>query len=317
MKNLKYILAAVFLFSSLAGTHAVIFSALCTDYPTGAGEAGDWDYNANTETWNQAGEIPDSSDEVWIDGGCYVRIFDGLHTLSKLEMRADESGANLEISGGSLEITGIAKFEGTDNDIVVSGGDLTIYWAYGGIDGTNGTDGVAGANGTNGIDGTDGDDGADGAQGIQGKIGPQGPAYPDGITTNLMCFSTDQTIGSQGKQMGLGQQAGAHSLVGVISPFPGGAQVMKLVVKVSQGKGVDGWAQLYHDRPLSDPDYDEGFPIGPVCELHAADNVSVCEVPIADGILTLHDSLSVFVVTDSGNFEGASACVLIDPDGAD
>jgi hypothetical protein len=135
IRNLKYILAACLLLCVGVVAYASVFSAQCVKPPSSAGEIGDWDRNIDIETWSQSAKTPDASDEVWIDSGYYVRIFDGSHTLSKLEMRAGESGANLEISGGCLEITGIAKFEGTGNSIVVSGGNLTIYWAYGGIDG--------------------------------------------------------------------------------------------------------------------------------------------------------------------------------------
>lgn len=115
--------------------NAEIFSAQCENHPQKSDSAGDWDYNPNTETWNQQGEIPGEEDEIWIDGGYHVRIFDDSHSVSKLEMRSNGSGANLEISGGRLEVSGIAKFEGPANSIVVSGGSLKIYWAYGGIDG--------------------------------------------------------------------------------------------------------------------------------------------------------------------------------------
>ncbi len=125
-----------------------------------------------------------------------------------------------------------------------------------------------------------------------------------------MCFATDQTIGNQGKYMGLGQQSGEHDTVGVISPFSGAAQVLTLVVKVSQGNSPrDGVANLFHDGPT-----DEGEILSPDCVLAAAPSKSTCTVNIG-GALTVLDSLSVFIKPDSGSFEGATACVLIDPDG--
>jgi hypothetical protein len=132
-----------------------------------------------------------------------------------------------------------------------------------------------------------------------------------------MCFGTDQTIGNTGKYMGLGQQSGEHDTVGVISPFGGNAQVLKLVVKVAQGNSPrDGEAQLYHDNTdNNDPDQDKGSPLSPICELTASPSKSTCAVDFV-GNLTPVDSLSVFVKTDTGSFEGATACVLIDPDGA-
>ena len=66
-----------------------------------------------------------------------------------------------------------------------------------------------------------------------------------------MCFTTDQTIGTQGKYMGLGQQGGDHDSVSVVMPFGAGSLVSRIVVKVSQGNTArDGTAWLYHDDHL-------------------------------------------------------------------
>ena len=116
--------------------------------------------------------------------------------------------------------------------------------------------------------------------------------------------------------MGLGQQAGDHSSVGVISPFAADAEVITLVVKVSQGNTPrDGDAQLYHDGPT-----DDGLPLDGLCELNSlpSDLTTTCVIDFTpgDGELELLDSLSVFVETDGGSVEGATACVLIDPDGS-
>jgi len=193
--------------------------------------------------------------------------------------------------------------------------------------GPQGDQGKLGPQGPQGKDGAQGDQGKIGPQGDQGKIGPQGePGEPgaDGIGTNLLCFATDQTIGSQGKYMGLGQQSGEHDTVGVISPFSGDAQVLRLVVKVAQGNSPrDGWAVLYHDNSdNTDPDQDLGLPLSPdigetgACRLLASPSKSICEVDFVGDLNDAPiDSLSIFVVTDTGSFEGATACVLIDPDG--
>ena len=177
--------------------------------------------------------------------------------------------------------------------------------------GDTGDQGIQGKVGDTGDQGIQGKVGATGPQGIQGKVGPAGADGADGIGTNLLCFGTDQTIGSQGKFIGLGQQAGDHDTVGVISPFLARAEVVKLVVKVSQGNSPrDGDAQLFHDAVTAG-----GGQLGGNCALDSSpgDFRTVCSILINAAPLTLLDSLSVFVVTDSGSFEGASACVLIDP----
>ena len=150
MRNIrKYcILTGLIGLLTAANLHAEVFSAQCIAMPSQGG-AGDWSFNANTETWNQAGKVPGPSDEVWIDAGKQVHIYEGWHTVSKLEMRSNGGGAYLEISNGALEVTGIAKFDGNQNSIIVSGGNLNIYWAYGGIDGLRITAGrleIEGAN---------------------------------------------------------------------------------------------------------------------------------------------------------------------------
>ena len=184
---------------------------------------------------------------------------------------------------------------------------------------TIGAGGPEGPRGEQGIQGKLGDTGDRGEQGIQGKIGPEGPQGEtgDGIETNLMCFATDQTIGTQGKFMGLGQQSGDHDSVGVISPFLNGSDVLRFVVKVSQGNTArSGEAQLFHDDVVA-----AGQTLGPVCVITpvvpgvGGDFRTTCEIDIDPtvAVLALLDSLSIFVNTDGGSFEGASACVLIDP----
>ncbi len=187
-----------------------------------------------------------------------------------------------------------------------------------GAQGVQGKLGDTGAQGPQGKVGSPGDTGAQGVQGklgiqgVQGKIGPQGPEGPGGVETNVMCFGTDQTIGTQGKYMGLGQQSGDHDTVGVISPFVVGAQVLRFVVKVSQGNTArSGDAQLFHDALVAG-----GQPLGPPCPINGTpgDFRTTCEINInSANELALLDSLSVFISTDGGSFEGGSACILIDP----
>ena len=203
-----------------------------------------------------------------------------------------------------------------------------------GADGADGATGPQGPTGAAGADGSDGADGADGATGPQGPTGaagatgPMGPAGPTGATgapgedgaegvgTNLLCFSTDQTIGTSGKYMGLGQQGGTHDEVGVITPFEAGSAILTFIVKVSQGNTArPGSAQVFHDNP-DDPN---GSPLSEVCNIvpNPGESRSVCVLQAGLGDifdpLVLFDSLSVFVQTDGGSYEGSTACVLIEP----
>ncbi len=179
--------------------------------------------------------------------------------------------------------------------------------------GDTGAQGPQGKQGDTGAQGPQGKVGDTGAQGPQGKKGDKGDPGSDGIGSNLMCFSTDQTIGTSGKFMGLGQQAGEHDSVGVISPFAAGAEVITLVVKAAQGNQArSGSAQLFHDASGGGQG---GEALGGLCTLPPTAVKSVCQVNIIGGVLTQFDSLSVFIEADSGSFEGGSACILIDPDG--
>ncbi len=67
-----------------------------------------------------------------------------------------------------------------------------------------------------------------GQVGPQGEPGPTGPTGPDGMKgdkgdtgqgTSLLCFATDQTIGQDGKYIGLGQQDEFHHRASVVIPF--------------------------------------------------------------------------------------------------
>ncbi|WP_223669086.1 DUF7467 domain-containing protein [Kangiella shandongensis] len=192
-----------------------------------------------------------------------------------------------------------------------------------GDQGPQGKKGDTGNTGPQGPQGKKGDTGDTGAQGPQGKVGPQGEKGDpgdDGIGSNLMCFGTDQTIGTQGKFMGLGQQSGTHDSVGVISPFAADAEVLTLVVKAAQGNNpASGFAVLYHDAAGGAQGGEQvGSAPNNQCILNDTAVKSVCKITFStNNSLELFDSLSVFIKTDGGNFEGGSACVLIDPDGTE
>jgi hypothetical protein len=114
--------------------------------------------------------------------------------------------------------------------------------------------------------------------------------------------------------MGLGQQAGEHDTVSVILPFVEDVVIQRFVIKVSQGNTArDGTAWVYKDDPTTDKGQ---IAIGP-CNIvgQVGDSTTVCAVdgpsaPVHSGDLD-SDSLSVFVNTAGGSFEGASACVLV------
>ena len=153
-----------------------------------------------------------------------------------------------------------------------------------------------------------------GAQGIQGKVGDTGVTGDTGASGegggHLLCFATDQTIGTQGKYMGLGQQGDQHTEVGVIIPFPAGSIVTTFIVKAAKGMSPrSGTAQVFHDDPADDPN---GEALSAQCVLPATAAKSVCTL-LVGGVLAFQDSLSVFIKADSGAFVGATACVLIEP----
>lgn len=196
-----------------------------------------------------------------------------------------------------------------------------------GSNGSNGADGATGAagpagpagpagatgpqgdTGPQGLTGLKGDTGANGATGTQGETGPQGVTGDSG--RRLLCFSTDQTIGTSGKYMGLGQQGGSHDGVSVITPFAAGSIVSKFIVKAAQGNQArTGQAQVFHDNPNSV----NGMALSGVCDLPGTPGKSVCSMSL-NGLLTDQDSLSIFIKADNGSFVSASACVLIESNG--
>ena len=194
--------------------------------------------------------------------------------------------------------------------------------------GVQGKVGNTGAQGGQGVQGKVGNTGAQGGQGVQGKVGNTGPQGPTGATgtsaplqtTVFLALATDQTIGTTGKYIGLGSQAGSHDNVSIVVPAGAGAEVTLFVAKVSQGNTARfGDAEIFKDGPT-----DSGTLIGG-CALDPAttdEDVTRCMVmfdaefdPLS--ILVLKDSLSCFIRTDGGSFTGGSCSVLIDLGTAD
>jgi hypothetical protein len=186
--------------------------------------------------------------------------------------------------------------------------------------GATGSQGPQGKMGMTGAQGAQGKQGEAGAQGPQGKVGAQGPqgkqgpAGEDGedSTGTFLCFSTDQTIGNQGKTVGLGTQDNLHSKVSIVLPLA--VIVESFTVKAGQGNTPkDGDAQLFKDGATSAGQ----LVTNDVCELNSSpsDIATTCTVNITDpctnAALSAGDSLSVFIKTDSGNFEGMSACAVV------
>ena len=157
--------------------------------------------------------------------------------------------------------------------------------------------------------GPQGPEGPQGATGAKGDTGDQGPA---GSGPQLLCFATDQTIGTGGKFMGIGQQAGDFDSVSVILPYESGT-VTSFIVKGAQGNSPrSGTARLFHEDPNSESPEQLGgdcllpaTPVDTVC----FDNAIMGEIGSQGG--DDFDSLAVHIETNSGSFEGASACVLI------
>ena len=197
-----------------------------------------------------------------------------------------------------------------------------------GTQGVQGKVGNTGAQGGQGVQGKVGNTGAQGGQGVQGKVGNTGPQGPTGATgtsaplqtTVFLALATDQTIGTTGKYIGLGSQAGSHDNVSIVVPAGAGAEVTLFVAKVSQGNTARfGDAEIFKDGPT-----DSGTLIGG-CALDPAttdEDVTRCMVmfdaefdPLS--ILVLKDSLSCFIRTDGGSFTGGSCSVLIDLGTAD
>ncbi|MDX1554851.1 MAG: hypothetical protein R3212_02380 [Xanthomonadales bacterium] len=176
-----------------------------------------------------------------------------------------------------------------------------------GAQGPQGKQGDTGATGPQGPQGKQGNTGATGPQGPQGKQGP--PGQDGGTGSNLLCFATDQTIGTSGKFIGIGQQAGDFDSVSVVLPFASG-NVTTFVAKAAQGNSPrSGTARLFHEDPNS-----ENIEMIAECDLPATPIDSVCfdnSGAAVGNVQADPDSLALFIETDGGSFEGGSACVLI------
>ncbi|MCK4842187.1 MAG: collagen-like protein, partial [Methylococcales bacterium] len=167
-----------------------------------------------------------------------------------------------------------------------------------------------------GVQGKIGLTGDTGSQGVQGKKGDQGEPGPIGQpapieTSVFLALATDQTIGTTGKYIGLGSQAGDHDRVSVVIPSDAGATVTMFVAKVSQGNTARfGDAFLYKDGPTG-----AGTLIG-ACSIDpdVGDPVTTCMIMVFgdEKILDEKDSLSCFIKTDGGSFEAGSCSILID-----
>jgi len=140
-----------------------------------------------------------------------------------------------------------------------------------------------------------------------------------------LCFSTDQTVGTGGKWIGLGQQSGNHLSASIVTPFPVGSRVVSFVAKATQGNNpVSGTATLYRDGPTPN-----GQPLSLECPITPSgpdDLTTICrDGDVAaffepgeggiDGAIGLADGLSVFFQTDGGSWAGTTACILIEPSG--
>jgi hypothetical protein len=91
-------------------------------------------------------------------------------------------------------------------------------------------------------------------------------------------------------------------------PAGAGADVEAFVVKVSQGNSPrSGDAEIYKDGPT-----DEGTLIG-TCAIDAQpdDTTTTCMTMIEGESLAFKDSLSCFIRTDGGSFEGGSCSVVV------
>ena len=236
-----------------------------------------------------------------------------------------EPGANGNDGKGWTDATGRYSEDESEYFVSFNHEDETFNWETNNIRGPQGPvgetgaagpQGPAGETGATGPQGPAGETGAAGPQGPAGETGPVGPQGPTGGTgASLLCFSTDQTIGAQGKFMGLGTQGGDHTSVSVILPaFYGAGTVSDFTVKVAQGNtALDGEAWVVHDNGIAD-----GEPVTEVCPIVAdpadAGRSTVCDSAAPLGIaLDTNDSLSVYVKTNGGSFAGASACVLVTP----
>jgi hypothetical protein len=124
-------------------------------------------------------------------------------------------------------------------------------------------------------------------------------------------LSSNDSIGSTGKYVGVGSQGIDHDRVAVAIPVGAGAEATIMVVQVSQTNTARaGDAFLYKNGPT-----DLGTLIG-TCELDPAtlvEAVTGCTVVFtsAERFLADRDALSCFVITDTGSYQSASCSVMV------
>ncbi len=87
-----------------------------------------WDGGAATVFWNLADNwdlntLPISGDDIQIAGGFGTTIFSGSNPLSGLTIATLDSGSNLTVSGGALDVTGTATVSA---NLSITGGSLTL-----------------------------------------------------------------------------------------------------------------------------------------------------------------------------------------------
>ena len=95
-------------------------------------------------------------------------------------------------------------------------------------------------------------------------------------------------------------------------PFGAGTEAEAFVVKVSQGNVArSGDAFLFIDN-RDDPRTDLGTQIA-TCEINGVpgDSTTTCMTMNTSLTLAQKDSLSCFISTDGGSFEGASCAVVV------
>lgn len=171
--------------------------------------------------------------------------------------------------------------------------------------GPQGPPGPQGEQGTPGPQGEQGIQGPPGPQGQQGIPGPQGPQGVPGTTQGVITLASDQTIGSGGAFIGLGNQANDMSTVGVVVPGTG-LTINGLTVRVNEilaGRTVNVSLQRLV-TPGGVPAVVGGFsgfiPNGQFC----------IEIGAAPFAVNACDKLAVFIQPSTGSIQGASATIL-------
>jgi hypothetical protein len=186
---------------------------------------------------------------------------------------------------------------------------------------------LPGPQGLQGPPGLNGAPGQDGAPGPVGPVGPEGPQGPSGNDAGLpnICFSFDAgdgVIGNSWRHIGqndLSVDTNDMTEVAVISPYPDGSRIKRLVAKMIVGDaGYEGRAQI------TTRSFATGYSAGgqvyhtgdATCRLSET-QPSVCEVDV-DIELDALDLVSVRVIPTNqtaGNeiYTAGTACILIEP----